>query len=319
LDNFLRFESLTNQQYMKRCPYRRRCTYGNKCKYWHPERDGGMETAAGGASGGAAGSTGHAGYKSAHQGLVDQVAEEKLKVQKFLNSQMAASKMISDSADHYDSYGSSSQQHAYGKTAHHTAFTRMIQPSSDHFELRAMGPESIKPPAYSHPMSQQLKQQQLMMNMNKNMSGMSLQQQQHQQPTSEWPSKNSLFTGFNPVIGSSGNYSPFNSAAATILAQQTTQHGSSEIDATVKLTGGNKIQQTPPPGMPAKQSSADLAAEDKSSSRNLSPKSIRSRLAEILDEEKVAAFLVKYAHVTDESKLIFLAQSMDFDDSAFGF
>ena len=38
LDNFLRFESVTNNQYMKRCPYKKRCTYGVKCKYWHPER-----------------------------------------------------------------------------------------------------------------------------------------------------------------------------------------------------------------------------------------------------------------------------------------
>lgn len=70
LDNFLRFESFVNQQYMKRCPYRKKCTYGSKCKFWHPER--GLHQ-------------GNQLFKTAHQSVLDEAQEQKMRLEIILN------------------------------------------------------------------------------------------------------------------------------------------------------------------------------------------------------------------------------------------
>jgi len=70
LDNFLRFESFTNQQFLKRCPYRKKCTYGHKCKFWHPER--GMQQ-------------GSQLFKTAHQSVLDDAQEQKLRLEIIIN------------------------------------------------------------------------------------------------------------------------------------------------------------------------------------------------------------------------------------------
>jgi hypothetical protein len=66
LDNFLRFESQINQQYLKRCPYKKKCTYGTKCKFWHPERQA---------------MPGINQYKTAHQSVLDEAQENQIKLQ----------------------------------------------------------------------------------------------------------------------------------------------------------------------------------------------------------------------------------------------
>jgi hypothetical protein len=72
LDNFLRFESFSNQQYLQRCPYKKKCTYGSKCKYWHPERtqpQGGQV------------------FKTAFQNVMEDSQHEKMRVEIILSSQ----------------------------------------------------------------------------------------------------------------------------------------------------------------------------------------------------------------------------------------
>ncbi len=291
MDNFLRFESLTNQQYMKRCPYRRRCTYGNKCKYWHPERDVSADVAG----------NGNGTFKTAHQTMLDRVAEEKFK------QQMA--KLNAD--EYYDAVAfhphfgirNQQQQRPPQQQQQSAGFASRMMHQQE-LDIRTMGPESLK--SHSSPDYPQLKQQpqpQKIANLNKNMAGMSFQ--------NEWGS-----TIFNPVIGGS-TYTPFSST--TLLGQQSTQFGSSEIDACAKFTQNAKTQQQQQPivGLTAKPKSdspfLDSTDEIPKPTRNLSPSSIRAKLAEILDEDQVTTFLNKYADVREEAELMFLAQSMKFD------
>jgi hypothetical protein len=70
LDNFLRFEYIHNEQYMKRCPYKKKCTYGAKCKFWHPER---LEFNQG-------------DYKSVHQIVKNEANEQRMKFETILNN-----------------------------------------------------------------------------------------------------------------------------------------------------------------------------------------------------------------------------------------
>lgn len=70
LNNFLRFESFQNQQYMKRCPYKKKCTYGSKCKFWHPERSGNQNGQQ---------------FKTAFQSVLDQSNEQRMRLEIILN------------------------------------------------------------------------------------------------------------------------------------------------------------------------------------------------------------------------------------------
>ncbi len=225
---------------------------------------------------------------------MDRIAEEKLKLQ----MNLGASKQSSE--DYFES-GFHTQ---FGKNQVHSGgfASRMMQQPQD-LELRTMGPESLKSASASFAHHQQ---QQKMFNLNKNMANMSFQ--------SEWGNTGLFNTNnFNPVIGSA--YSPFSNA--TLLAQQSTQYGSNEIDATAKLTNTNGVKMQPQSSVQAKSKESPLADEIIKPNRNLSPNSIRSRVAEILDEDQVATFLTKYADVREEAELMFLAQSMKFD--SFGF
>jgi hypothetical protein len=74
LENFLRFESVANQHYMKRCPYRKKCTYGTKCKFQHPER----ATQPG------------SQYKTAHQSVLEEAQQQKIRLEIIMNSQDSA-------------------------------------------------------------------------------------------------------------------------------------------------------------------------------------------------------------------------------------
>lgn len=69
LENFLRFKQSVDNVYMKRCPYKKKCTYGSKCKFWHPER--GMHQ-------------GNQLFKTAHQSVLDQAHEQKLRLEVIL-------------------------------------------------------------------------------------------------------------------------------------------------------------------------------------------------------------------------------------------
>jgi len=55
---------------MKRCPYRKKCTYGSKCKFWHPER--GLHQ-------------GNQLFKTAHQSVLDEAQEQKMRLEIILN------------------------------------------------------------------------------------------------------------------------------------------------------------------------------------------------------------------------------------------
>jgi hypothetical protein len=70
LDNFLRFETFANQNYMRKCPYRKKCTYGTKCKFWHPER---------------VASQGNQ-YKTAHQSVLEEAQEQKIRLEIIVNN-----------------------------------------------------------------------------------------------------------------------------------------------------------------------------------------------------------------------------------------
>lgn len=85
LDNFLRFESFVNQQYMKRCPYRKKCTYGSKCKFWHPER--GLHQ-------------GNQLFKTAHQSVLDEAQEQKMRLEIILNKNSYSTGNIINNQQH---------------------------------------------------------------------------------------------------------------------------------------------------------------------------------------------------------------------------
>jgi len=89
LDNFLRFESFVNQQYMKRCPYRKKCTYGSKCKFWHPER--GLHQ-------------GHQLFKTAHQSVLDEAQEQKMRLEIILNKNSYSNSNIVSNQQHQSIY-----------------------------------------------------------------------------------------------------------------------------------------------------------------------------------------------------------------------
>jgi hypothetical protein len=145
---------------------------------------------------------------------------------------------------------------------------------------------------------------------------------QHQLHQSDWLNKNSQafqfynnsYLEFNPVIHS--NNSSFSSPSVSHYDAPTAQYGLNAIDSTVKLARSNPKSDgniTPPPDMVKKPGNGAMAKV----SRNLSPKGVRSCLGEILNEEEIASFLVCYPHVTNESELVFLAQSIKFDSSEY--
>ena len=72
LENFLRFESVANQHYMKRCPYRKKCTYGTKCKFQHPERATQLGSQ----------------YKTAHQSVLEEAQQQKIRLEIIMSSQV---------------------------------------------------------------------------------------------------------------------------------------------------------------------------------------------------------------------------------------
>lgn len=82
LDNFLRFKTLVKEEFLKPCPFKKKCTYGSKCKYFHPER---LDT------------TGNQHYKTAHQSIIDDAREQKLKLEIILNKSEDATESISNS------------------------------------------------------------------------------------------------------------------------------------------------------------------------------------------------------------------------------
>jgi hypothetical protein len=91
LDNFLRFHTFQNQQYMKRCPYKKKCTYGAKCKFWHPERVASGPTAATPFTNSAYAANANSinnngGYKSVHQKVQDEASEQKMRLEIILNN-----------------------------------------------------------------------------------------------------------------------------------------------------------------------------------------------------------------------------------------
>ncbi len=88
LDNFLRFESFVNQQYMKRCPYRKKCTYGSKCKFWHPER--GLHQ-------------GNQLFKTAHQSVLDEAQEQKMRLEIILNKNSYLTNAINNKLNNHQS------------------------------------------------------------------------------------------------------------------------------------------------------------------------------------------------------------------------
>jgi hypothetical protein len=234
--------------------------------------------------------------KSAHQCQIAQAAEEKLNQDhKYFSSPGAYNKNTPGMAYKNTEYESGSGQYPLDNA--HLLFTmRALQPHSD-FELRAMGPE---PTSYNY----QHKQHQQMAYLHNHILGLFFQHQLHQNSTAFQFYSNS-YLGFNPVIRRTNN--PFSSSSVSNFDAPTAQYDSAvKLARSIPKKNGNM---SPPPGMVKKPENGAMAKV----SRNMSPKSVRSCLGEILNEEEIASFLICYPHVTNESELVFLAQSKKFD------
>lgn len=235
----------------------------------------------------------------------DRIQEQKLVLEQILSKQ---SESVSFFEENGNKFGAG-------------YFAQKTQPGE--IDLRTMGPETTKttsfvsphqqmqyqPPVQTKPTSQNLS------NLNKQMIGMSL------------GSERSMY---NPIVGST--YMPsFN--ATSLMSQQNTQF--SEVD-TPSAVGSRPIvssnsteSPSPSPNAVADQSTAvannTVGSESSSEettetkqSRQLTPNSLRQRLASVLNEEQIELFMTKYKDVRDETEAMFLAstwtikQSFDF-------
>ena len=303
LENFLRFEPLSKQQYMTLCPYKKRCTYGIKCKYWHPEREA-VATATN-----KTGAT--VQFKSAHDSMMDRAAEQKLNLKKMF-SQPSEDYKNDYSFDETSSIYPQNGHFGYGNGSVKSSgvekkihFGRSMAAGIQHPSsgLRQMGPVETK--TYTDGHHAQFQNMHSINYLAKNMRNMRV----------DWSSadsnnnykNNAKSQGFNPVIGGI-SFSPFNSTSAFVSQSQpqNAQFGQQSEFETSKNTLQNNSN---------KKTASDLYKEAESQGRNLSPHSVRRRLDEILEDETlVSRFLKKYQNITDESELIFLAQCMNFDE-----
>ena len=210
LDNFLRFESLSNQQYLKRCPYRKRCTYGSKCKFWHPERDpSGQAGGVGGAS---------SQFKTAFQTVLDRSLESRAKFEQ----------QILNKPNNNESQPNNDFLYTNNKSQTQSFQQTFFNNQTIEIEAKKMGPESNSAKLFS-PSNQ----------LNKF--------NQHQKsPYPDWTTNSgpNMMSSFNPITYTS----PFNSAV-TLLAQQTSHEIEGNVLKSSKVdmsgNGSNHVHISP--------------------------------------------------------------------------
>ena len=122
LDNFLRFETTLNSQYMKRCPYKKKCTYGTKCKFWHPERQ-------------SAPGQPNSQYKTAHQSVLEDADKNQIRLQIIMGQNETDSNAAAINTNNANPTTNT-------KTAYFNSFENLVETNKPKFDMRRMGPTS---------------------------------------------------------------------------------------------------------------------------------------------------------------------------------
>lgn len=286
LDNFLRFESFANQQFMKRCPYRKKCTYGSKCKFWHPERalnQGGAQF-----------------FKSAHQSVIEGVQEQRTKLDALLKQHQLPTQFFAPSQSNLDHSGLTKtiSSHMPQSLANSTEMSR-FDPSQI---IRKMGIDN----------SGVIGKSTVAANLKNNVNIQLMRQQQQQQQLK--PNLGDMFFGNKPKLANGlanflwtdENENSFSSVSGLL----DNENNFSSISKPQSAAKNLQTQQAALSGFLMEKKMDDLSLKPKpASSADLKPQlMLKLKNAELVDK-----VLKDYPNESDVEKLSFIAGAYSFE------